>query len=220
MSKQIKLNAETRTDLGKGASRRLRRTGNFPAVAYGAGEPQSLTMVHKDFWKAQEDEAFYASILSLSIDGKECKAVIKDIQRHPAKSIVLHADFQRIDENQTLTINVPLHFINTTTCPGVKLDSGVLQYQATLLKIRCLPKALPEYIEVDLIELASGDTVHISDIKLPEGVESVDLSLGADHDLTIVQVITPRGISDEDEAESEGESEGDDAEATEGEAES
>lgn len=208
MSNKIELTAATRTDLGKGASRRLRRTGNTPAVVYGAGEPASITLLHKDLWKAQESEAFYSSVISVNIDGKANDVIVKDMQRHPAKSIVMHVDFQRVDDKTNIVVNVPLHFINADTCPGVKLHGGIIQYVTTLLKVRCVATKLPEYIEVDLGEADEGAIIHISDLNLPEGVVSVDLMHGADHDLPVAQVITPRGVSDgSDEEEAAAESE-------------
>ena len=217
MSNKIELNAETRTDLGKGASRRLRHTGNTPAVVYGVGEPASITLAHKDLWKAQESEAFYSSVINVNIDGKANDVIVKDMQRHPAKSLVMHIDFQRVDDKTSIVVNVPLHFINVDTCPGVKLQGGIIQYVTTLIKVRCIATKLPEYIEVDLGEVSEGDIIHLSDLKLPEGVDSVDLAHGADHDLPVAQVITPRGIDEEaSEAEGEGEGEAEEGESEEG----
>ena len=192
MSK-IELNAEARSDLGKGASRRLRRTGQTPAIIYGSGEPTSVTIKHKDIWKAQESESFYSSVLSLNIDGKTSDVIVKDMQRHPAKSIVMHIDFQRVDDKTTIIVNVPLHFINADKCPAVKTQGGSIQLLASLIKVRCLANKLPEYIEIDLMDAQLGDIIHLSNIKLPEGVESVELSYGADHNLPLAQVSSPRG---------------------------
>ncbi|HEY9033376.1 MAG TPA: 50S ribosomal protein L25/general stress protein Ctc [Pseudomonadales bacterium] len=192
----IEINAKTRSDLGKGASRRLRHSGQVPAIVYGAGEPAALTIEHRELWKAQQAESFYSSVLTLNVDGKPYPAIIKDLQRHPAKEIILHADFQRIDDNTPVTINVPLHFLNTDICHGVKLQGGNIQLMSKLLKVRCLPAKLPAYIEVDMKDVKAGQMLHLSDIALPEGVQSADLLLGKDHDHPVVQVNAARGGKD------------------------
>ena len=202
MSDQITLKAASRNDLGKGSSRRLRRTGFTPAIVYGAGEPASISIEHKDLWKAQESESFFASIINLEIDGAKEPVIIKALQRHPAKNIVLHADFQRADDTVEVIMNIPLHYINTETCQGVKTQGGNLQLDAKLLKVKCIASKIPEYIEIDMQALKVGDIVHISDIQLPEGVTSVDLNLGEDHDLALAQVKAPRGGSDAEDEES------------------
>ena len=189
----IELNAKTREDLGKGASRRLRRQALVPAVVYGAGEPAAVTIEHKDLWKAQEQEAFFSSTFTLNIDGVATEVFIKDIQRHPAKDLVLHADFQRVDPNAEIIVNVPVHFLNAADCPGVKLQGGSAQYLNNLVEVRCLPAKLPEYLELDMAELNSGDVIHISDIVFPEGVSSVALSRGSDHDLALAQIKKSKG---------------------------
>ena len=189
----IELNAKTREDLGKGASRRLRRQALVPAVVYGAGEPASVTIEHKEIWKAQEQEAFFSSTFTLNIDGAATEVFIKDIQRHPAKDIVLHADFQRVDPNAEIIVSVPVHFLNAASCPGVKIQGGAAQYLNNLVEVRCLPANLPEFLELDMSELNSGDVIHISDIAFPEGVSSVALSRGADHDLALAQIKKAKG---------------------------
>lgn len=206
MSDQITLEAKNRVDLGKGSSRRLRRTGFIPAVIYGGGDAQSISIEHKEIWKAQESESFFASIINLSVDGKAEPVIIKDLQRHPARDIVLHADFQRADDSVQVVMSIPLHYINTETCQGVKTQGGSLQLDAKLVKVRCVPSKIPEYIEIDMQERMVGEIVHLSDITFPEGVVSVDLALGGDHDLAIAQVKAPRGGTAADEEEtSEGE---------------
>lgn len=202
MSSSIELQATTRNDLGKGASRRLRHTGKVPAVVYGIAEPVSITLPHKDLWKAQESEEFYASVFTLSIDGKANHVILKDLQRHPAKSVILHADFLRVDDNTLIVVNVPLHFVNADTCPGVKNQGGTVQLLTSLIKLRCAATKLPKYIEVDLGNANLGDVIHISNVQLPEGVQSVELQLGASHDLPIAQVINTK--SDETAAKAEG----------------
>ena len=190
----IEINAQSRSDLGKGASRRLRRTGNVPAIIYGAGnDAQAINIEHKSLWKAQEDERFYSSVMKLNLDGKPCDVVIKDLQRHPAKNIIMHADFQRVDDNSSITVNVPLHFRNAEACPGIKLQGGTLRVVNKLIKVRCTPSKLPTHLDIDLKSLNAGDQLHISDIQLPEGVIAADLLLGEDHNHPVVKISSPRG---------------------------
>jgi large subunit ribosomal protein L25 len=186
----IKLNAQTRTDLGKGASRRLRHDAKVPAVVYGTGEPQSITLEHKDLWKAQEAEAFYSTVLKLSIDGTEKDVIIKDIQRHPAKSLVLHADFLALDEKTPVTLNIPIHFVNAEICHGVKMQGGSVQYLSKQVRVKCLPKDIPAFVTYDLAKAQTGEIIHISNLELPEGVVSIDLARGSsDYDLPLAQII-------------------------------
>jgi large subunit ribosomal protein L25 len=209
MSTDFTLHAKGREVSGKGASRRLRRlAGEIPAIVYGGKkDPQSITMIHKDVLKALENEAFYSHIISLDVDGKSQDVVLKDVQRHPAKTAILHLDFLRINKTTTLTIRVPLHFVNEDSCVGVKKEGGIISHTMSELEVQCLPKDLPEYIEVDVAELALGSTLHISDIKLPKGVESVALSHGSDHDLPVAAV--NKAKSGGSEAEIDGDAEGD-----------
>ena len=211
MSNDFQLNAKAREDMGKGASRRLRRiSGEVPAIIYGGKKkPENISILAKDLSHALENEAFYSHIVTLSVDGKDQDVILKDLQRHPAKPVILHADFLRVSKNQKLTVNVPLHFINEDTAPGVKLGGGIVSHSLTELEVSCLPADLPEYIEVDLAEVDLGQIVHISDISLPKGVESVALSHGEDHDLTVATIIKPRGMAEADSAE---DAEGDEAE--------
>lgn len=200
MSEAIVLQTEVRADKGKGASRRLRQGEKFkvPAILYGGdAAPQMLTLIHKDLWKAQQNEAFFASILTLVVNGKNEKAIIKAIQRHPAKEQILHCDFQRIDANKAIHVHVPLHFINEDKCVGVKAQGGIISHLASDVEVRCLPANLPEFIEVDLENVELGQIVHLSDVKLPQGVESVALSHGPEHDLAVAQVHSPKGGTDE-----------------------
>ena len=201
MSEAFIVVAETRVDEGKGASRRLRRLeGKMPAVIYGTDQDaQSLTLIRKDFEYMLENEACFSSILEVQVDGKSQNAIIKDIQRHPAKGFPMHADFLRVRMDQAIKVNVPLHFINEEQCTGVKLGGGMIQKQATDIEIQCLPKDLPEYLEVDMLEVELGDIVHLSDITLPEGAIATALELGDDHDLAVASVIAPRGIKGDDE---------------------
>ncbi|MFK7865337.1 MAG: 50S ribosomal protein L25/general stress protein Ctc [Pseudohongiellaceae bacterium] len=201
----FELNCSVRTDLGKGASRRLRRLeGNIPAVLYGGDkEPVSLTIPHKDIQKATQNEAFFAHIITLNVGKKKEKAVIKALQRHPAKPFILHADFLRVNEKEAITVRVPLHFINEEKCVGVKIGGGAILKTLNEIEVSCLPKHLPEYIEVDMLEVDLGSTVHLSDITLPTGVTSVALSHGEDSDLSVATVQAPKGSSDDEAAASE-----------------
>ncbi len=203
--------AEARADMGKGASRRLRRLeGKMPAVIYGANKPaQSLTLIRKDFEHMLDNEACFSSILEVHIGGESENAIIKDIQRHPAKGFPMHADFLRIRMDQAIKVNVPLHFINEGQCAGVKLGGGMIQKQATDVEVQCLPKDLPEYLEVDMLEVEMGQIVHLSDITLPEGVISTALEQGDEYDLTIASVVAPRAAKEEAvDSEADGEVEG------------
>ena len=208
MSNEFSLNAELRSDEGKGASRRLRRLQKkVPAVIYGGNEPPlSISLAANELDKALSNEAFYSHILDININGKEQQAILRDLQRHPAKPFVLHADFQRIDAKHAIQMNVPLHFINEETCKGVKLQGGAISHQMTEVEIKCLPKDLPEYIEVDMAEVELDTTLHLSDIKLPEGIEIIALTHGADHDLPIANVHATRVSAEEveDSASEEG----------------
>lgn len=182
------VNAVARADEGKGASRRLRLQGLIPAVVYGGeGEPQSVSLQHNKIVKALEDEAFYSSILTLNIDGDEQEVVLKDLQRHPYKAIIMHADFMRITRGQPMKATVPLHFINEETCAGVK-NGGSVARTMTDVEINVLPRNLPEYIEVDLTDLEIGGVLHLSDLPLPESAEIIALTHGEDHDLPVVTV--------------------------------
>ena len=203
MSGEFSLNAETRTDLGKGASRRLRRLENkvLGIVFGGTKKPTPITLAMNELVKITQSEAFFTSLLSLNIDGKAEQVVIKDMQRHPAKETIMHVDFMRISAKTKITMHIPLHFINEEECEGVKQEGGVITHALNDIEISCLPKDLPEYIEVDMLAIKAGGNVHISDISLPKGVESVALVHGGDHDLLVSAVNIPRGSSDEDEVE-------------------
>ena len=199
MSISFTLNAITRTDEGKGASRRLRRLENkVPAVIYGGANPaQSLSLEFRELVKALESEAFYSHVLTVNIDGKPQQAVLKALQRHPAKGIPMHADFLRIDASQKLVMKVPLHYLNQDNCVGVKQEGGEIAITAVELEISCLPADLPEYLEIDLQDVHVGNTLHISDIKLPKGVEVPALALGHDYDQPIANVHKSRVETDD-----------------------
>jgi large subunit ribosomal protein L25 len=221
MSDQFELNAEVREDMGKGSSRRLRRlAGLIPAIIYGGDkDPQPLTLVRKDLEKALENEAFYSHVLAINVAGGKEKAILKDLQRHPAKNRVMHADFLRVDDNVAIKVNVPIHFLNEDISHGVKTEGGMVQHQATDIEVQCLPGDIPEYIEVDMIAIEIGHIVHLSDITLPAGVTSVALALGESHDLAIASILAPKGADEElDDVVAEGEEgeEGAEGEAADG----
>jgi len=181
------LPAESRKDEGKGASRRLRLQGKVPAILYGSSEPPAnIQLEHNTAWLASQNEWFYSAILDLQIDGKAQKVLLRDLQRHPFKAQILHLDFQRVDENKPIRIRVPLHFLNQEKSPAGKTSGVLISHAMNDIEIACLPKNLPEYIEVDLAELKVGDIVHISDLKLPAGVEVPELRLGKEHDSAVV----------------------------------
>jgi len=193
------LDAEVRTDLGKGASRRLRHAKKVPAILYGEGkESISLTLEHKNVFRAQQEEAFYSHVLTLNVDGKPVECLIKDMQRHPFKEIIMHLDFIRIDAKHAIHTNAPIHFLNEENV--VKLGATI-NHQITEIAISCLPKDLPEFIEVDLADLQVGETLHLSDVKLPKGVTSDELAKGEAHDQAVVTANAAKAQSDdEDEA--------------------
>jgi large subunit ribosomal protein L25 len=204
---EFTLNAELREDSGKGASRRLRRNKGVPAIVYGgkAGnndrKPQAITLQAKELFRALEEEAFYSSIITLNIGDKSEQVILKDLQRHPAKELIWHADFLRVSKSTKIKAHVPLHFINEDSCVGVKMGGGKIAHQLTNLDIICAAGDLPEFIEIDMANVEVGTVIHLSDLKLPKGVESLALSHGADHDTSVVTVIAPKGGAAEEEGE-------------------
>lgn len=194
------IKAAGRKDEGKGASRRLRHAGLIPAVIYGGeAAPRSLQLEHEKTWLASQHEWFYSSILDLEIDGKVEKALLRDIQRHPFKQIIMHIDFQRVDANKALRTAVPLHFLNEDVSPAGKAAEVVVTHELNEVVIECLPKDLPAFLEIDLSELTVGTILHLSDLKLPEGVSIPELKLGKEHDLALV--IAKHGKEEEADAE-------------------
>ena len=193
------LSAQRRTELGKGANRRLRRAGYVPAIMYGGDkEPVPLTLVFNDLNKQLEREAFYSRVLTVVVDELSERAVLKDLQRHPSRPLITHLDLQRVSDTKKLHMRVPLHFINADKCAGVKQSGGVVSHHMTEVEIRCLPKDLPEYISIDLQDIDLNEIIHLSKLTLPDGV-----TLVASHeDSPVVSVHLPRGTqSDEDERE-------------------
>ena len=201
MSEGFELECFIRTDLGKGASRRLRRiNSNIPAILYGGNKaPVSLSIAHKDIAKATESEVFFSQVITLNINNKKEPAVIKALQRHPARPLILHADFQRVSMDKEILVQVPIHYLNEDECVGVKLGGGNIIKSLNEIEVSCLPKDLPEYIEVDMLDIELGGSIHLSDITLPEEVISVALSHGEESDLTVASVQAPRGVAEEEE---------------------
>ena len=187
MATTHEIKVERRTDEGKGASRRLRHAAKIPAIVYG-GElnPVSIQIDHEAIWLASQHEWFYSSILDLSLGGDVQKVLLRDMQRHPFKQIIMHIDFQRVDENKALRTAVPLHFVNEDKSPAGKSAEVVVTHELNEVVVECLPKDLPEFIEIDLSDLAVGAIVHLSDLKLPAGVSIPELKLGKEHDLAVV----------------------------------
>ncbi|MBB1059638.1 50S ribosomal protein L25/general stress protein Ctc [Marilutibacter spongiae] len=181
------LKAASRKVEGKGASRRLRHAGVIPAIVYGGkSEPKSIELEHEKTWLASQNEWFYSSIIDLEIDGKSEKVLLRDMQRHPYKQLIMHLDFQRVTAGQALRTSVPLHFVNEDKSAAGKAADVVVTHELNEVQISCLPKDLPEFIEVDLAELELGQTIHLSEIKLPKGVEIPELKLGKEHDVAVV----------------------------------
>lgn len=201
----FELNAEKREDVGKGASRRLRRDGKVPGIVYGADKDATMiTLGQNDVLNHLEHEAFYSHILTLNVGNETEQVVLKDLQRHPFKRLLMHIDFLRVKAGEKLSMRVPLHFINEEKCIGVKRDGGAINHLMSDLEIECLPKDLPEYIEVDMLNVALGDTVHVNDLKLPEGVESYAEAHGGEEDVGVATVFMPRVVEEpEDDDEEE-----------------
>lgn len=172
---------------GKGASRRLRRAAQLPAIVYGgSAAPQAIQIEHEAIWLASHHEWFYSSILNLDIDGKVEQVLLRDMQRHPYKQLIMHLDFQRVDASQALRTKVQLRFLDQEKSPAGKTGGVIIMHELTEVEVSCLPKNLPEAIEVDLSALAIGQVVHLSDLKLPAGVELPALKLGKEHDVAVV----------------------------------
>ena len=196
MQENFEIVAVSRGDQGKGASRRLRREGMVPGIIYGGGrDPEMFATRHNELIQHLEHEAFYSHILTVNVDGKTQKVVLKDLQRHPSKPFVTHVDLLRVAEGDRIKMHVPLHFLNEATCPGVKAG-GQVSHTMSDVEVICAAKDLPEYIEVDLGGMNIGDIVHLSDLKLPEGLALVAFSHGGDqaeHDTAVVSIHAPRG---------------------------
>jgi large subunit ribosomal protein L25 len=191
MRKSFEVAAESRNDQGKGATRRLRRTGKVPAILYGGkGEPSNITLDQLKLLNVIGDEKFYSTVITLKLDGKDTQAIVKDVQMHPARNAVLHVDLQRVLADQPIRIHLPIHFLNETTCPGVKTQGGQVSHLRTDIEISCLPKDLPEALEVDMIAMNLNDTIYLKDVKLPAGVTIPAMSQG--REVPIVSIHAPR----------------------------
>jgi large subunit ribosomal protein L25 len=194
--------AKSRTLEGTGASRRLRKAGGLPGVVYGGGqEAVSIELDHNALYYVLQEEAFHSSIINLLLDDKKQNVLVRDVQYHPWKQRVLHIDFQRVSADEKIHMRIPLHFLNQETAPGVKLAGGSVNHVLNEVEISCLPKQLPEFIEVDLGAMEVGQTLHLSDIKVAKGIELVALSRG--EDLAVVSIAGSRGGSDEAAAASQ-----------------
>lgn len=198
---QIEITAKKREAQGTGASRRLRRSGNVPGIVYGGGKDAiNIELNHKDLFLQFRHEAFHASILDLILDGKKEQVLLRDFQMHPVRNTIQHIDFQRVSATEKIHVKVPFHFINAEVAPGVKLAHGIVTHVMTEADVSCLPKNLPEFIEVDLAALEAGHSIHLSELKLPKGVEFVQLAHG--DDAAVASIPVPRGgvAAEEEEA--------------------
>lgn len=204
----FKLDASVRTDLGKGASRRLRREDKLPGIIYGGEEaPVSITLDHNKVNNSADFEAFYSHVLEINLDGKVVEVLVKDMQRHPFKPKITHIDFQRVIAGQDVHTNVPLHFVNEEKSAAVKAG-GIAEHHVTEIEVTCLPKNLPEFIEVDMAGVEMGQTLHLSDLTLPAGVSSVELAKNDEaHDLAVVTVKPAPKAADAEEDREEAASE-------------
>lgn len=235
MSDVIHLNAALRSDSGKGASRRLRHQGLVPAIVYGGEkDPAMITIPHNEFIHELENETIYTQVIELRVGDRRQEVILRDLQRHPYKNKVMHADFFRIDQNTPIKVVVPVHVANAENCAGVKQDGGMMTQLVTEIEIIALPKDLPENLEIDAENLHLGETLHLTDIQMPEGVQIVSLTYledvedieHDDHNVGVLSVVKTREEIIEDEAPealdaeelAEGEVAEGDAEAGEGEA--
>lgn len=217
MSNELTLEAKSRSDVGKGASRRLRREQqSIPAIVYGAGkDAQQISIELRHIVKALENESFYNQIVSLNIDGKDESVILRDLQRHPSKGVPMHADFLRVDASQELTLSIPITLLNEEACEGVRLENGLLTRNLSEVEISCLPKDIPEALELDVAELKIGESLHLSDIPLPEGVTVPALQHGEEYDQPVVSVIEQREEEPEEDVEAAEEAATEDASAEE-----
>ena len=188
---QIEVKAAKRVLQGSGASRRLRRVGKVPGIVYGGeAQPANIELDHNDLYHALKKEAFHASVLTLDLDGARESVVLRDVQWHGYKQQVLHIDFQRVDATHKINVKVPLHFVNADIAPGVKIGGGNVNHVMTEVDVACLPANLPEFLEVDLKDMNTGESIHLSQIKYPQGVEPVQHK---GEDPVVVAISVPRG---------------------------
>ncbi len=203
MTANFELNAVARTGTGRGVNRRLREAGQVPAILYGAGQQATpITLDHKDLMRHLSHEAFYSHILTVRLNGRDERAVLKDVHRHPFRQAVLHIDLQRVSETDRIRMHVPLHFKGGDVAPGVKQGGGVISHLQNDVEVACLPKDLPEFIEVELSNMNLGDAIHLSNLVMPAGVELVALAHGhgAEHDLSVASCHAARVSAEETEA--------------------
>lgn len=199
---QIEISANKRVLQGKGASRRLRGCGKVPGIIYGGeNQAQAIELDHNNLYHKLKLEAFHASILSIDLGGEKEQVLLRDLQMHPFKLQVLHVDFQRVDQSKKIHMKVPLHFVNAEVSPGVKLSGGIVSHVFTELDISCLPKDLPEFIEVDLIDLSANNSVHLKDLKMPPGVKIPALTKGENP--AVATIVIPRAVVAEESAAEE-----------------
>jgi len=192
---QFEFTAFPRTTEGRGASRRMRRAGKAPGIVYGgAGEPQPIELDHNALFHALRNEAFHASILTMKLDGGASKVLLRDVQMHPFRNEILHVDFQRVDENRKIHMKVPLHFVNGESSPAVKVSSAIISHVLNELDISCLPKDLPEFIEVDLVTLDVGHSIHVSALTMPPGVSLV---MRGKLDPVVAAAVVPKAVVEE-----------------------
>jgi len=212
MSEQVNLNATGRETDGKSSSRRLRRAGSVPAVIYGGDkDPIRISILEKDIAKASEVPGFATQILSVNLSGEEQNVIVKEIQRHPATQRVLHADLLRVNPDTKISLSVPVRFINEEICVGVKMHGGAISRLINNIDINCLASNLPEYLEVDVAELDVGDSVFLSSLDLPEGVEIPSLALGEDRDQAVVSITEAKVLDVEPEVVESADEEGDES---------
>jgi len=203
MSQEFIIEAFPRDDQGKGASRRLRREERkIPAIIYGGGKDATpVSIWHNELKKSLENEAFFSHVLTIELNGKKESVILKDLQRHPYKPLLSHADFLRVDKNHEIHVNVPLHFLNEDSAEAVKLQGGIVSHHMTEVELVCLPQNLPEFIEIDLNEITMDQVIHLSDLQLPKNVRIAALLQGEDHDQPVASIHKPRGAKADDAEE-------------------
>jgi large subunit ribosomal protein L25 len=190
MKTSFELVAEFRETQGKGASRRLRHEGKVPAILYGGhSEARMLTLSHQKLQIMLDNERFFSTILNLKVGDQTQAAILKDVQRHPYKNAIVHIDFQRVEDNQKIRMSIPLHFVGAAVSPGIKSQGGIVAHMRNEVEVSCLPKDLPEFIEVDLSGLSLNESIHLSQLKIPDGVELLALSK---EDAAVVAIHSPR----------------------------
>ena len=208
MSEEVVLKARIRARSGTGLVRRLRKEGDVPAVLYGTNKDNlSIAVDHDLLFHNLEREEFSSQVITIDVDGNQEKAILRDVQRHPHKVQILHADFQRVDENKPIHIAIPIHFTGEEECVGVRIDGGLISRLMNELEVTCLPKDLPEAVEIDITNLHLGESIHLSDIKLPEGVEITSLPHVDDvqeHDNAVIAIQAPRVEVEVEETETDG----------------